>query len=575
MTPAHAEPAPAAATPANAPVMRRCGGTACPPGTCDHDGDLRRHAGGPGPATAPASVHQVLGTSGAPLDDGVRADLEPRFGHDFSQVRVHADTSAAASAQAVGAHAYTVGNHIAFAAGSYAPDTPDGRKLIAHELTHVVQQSGTPSAPAASLTVGSVDDPAEDEAERVATAVSEGHGAGPVGSAPARVSKQDDGGTPDAGVTTDAGAGSAAGGTPDAGPAPTGPSSGPGGTPDAGPDGGPPASGGPGPVGGGGAAPPPNLLRVEVENQREAITFPVPSNLGAAGRQHWVTIAGTRPDVTFRAVFDRAVAPGDPSVAGLTWESTPAGELAAGADALHTTTSVPTARKTVVRAVLGATRAEANLWAVFVAVRSNGTAMAAPVRAATRLELTGNASFVGTVHPRTIITDADHPALEGANTINPPGGTNICGNALAGGADHRWDMSRQRRLNNVGAPAVDAALMAQSATPCLYNESPYPAAQEEGNDDANPADETNDPYANGGTLTSTDNPTRFFFDVAGADGDTMERRLQFREFARLEFNNTWWKVSHFVPWRVHYRAIRTAGQWQDNGSVADDTNAGF
>lgn len=91
--------------------------------------------------TAPASVHAALGGAGAPLSPGVREDMERRIGHDFSRVRVHAGTAAEQSARDVGANAYAVGPNIVFGADQYAPSTARGRRLIAHELTHVVQQS--------------------------------------------------------------------------------------------------------------------------------------------------------------------------------------------------------------------------------------------------------------------------------------------------------------------------------------------------------------------------------------------------------------------------------------------------
>jgi hypothetical protein len=68
--------------------------------------------------------------------------MEPRFGHDFSRVRIHSDAKAAESARAFGARAFTVGTDIAFAEGEYRPDTKAGQQLLAHELTHTVQQSG-------------------------------------------------------------------------------------------------------------------------------------------------------------------------------------------------------------------------------------------------------------------------------------------------------------------------------------------------------------------------------------------------------------------------------------------------
>lgn len=91
-------------------------------------------------AEAPPIVHDVLNSPGRSLDSATRAFFEPRFGHDFGQVRVHCDDRAAESARVVSAHAYTVGHHIVFGAGRFAPSTSAGRRLIAHELTHVVQQ---------------------------------------------------------------------------------------------------------------------------------------------------------------------------------------------------------------------------------------------------------------------------------------------------------------------------------------------------------------------------------------------------------------------------------------------------
>ena len=93
-----------------------------------------------GTATAPPIVHEVLASSGRPLDTATRAFFEPRFGHDFGNVRVHTDEKAAASARSVDAEAYTVGNNIVFGEGRYAPTGIAGRELIAHEMTHAVQQ---------------------------------------------------------------------------------------------------------------------------------------------------------------------------------------------------------------------------------------------------------------------------------------------------------------------------------------------------------------------------------------------------------------------------------------------------
>jgi len=92
------------------------------------------------PQTAPASVDRVLAGSGRPMESALRQDMEQRFGHDFSQVRVHSGGGAEQSARDVDAKAYTSGHNIVFGEGGFSPATQEGRRLIAHELTHVVQQ---------------------------------------------------------------------------------------------------------------------------------------------------------------------------------------------------------------------------------------------------------------------------------------------------------------------------------------------------------------------------------------------------------------------------------------------------
>ena len=92
-------------------------------------------------SAAPASVDRVLTTPGDQLDRPLRQDMEQRFNHDFSQVRVHTGPAAERSAGEIGANAYTVGHHIVFGRNQFAPNVHIGRRLLAHELTHVVQQS--------------------------------------------------------------------------------------------------------------------------------------------------------------------------------------------------------------------------------------------------------------------------------------------------------------------------------------------------------------------------------------------------------------------------------------------------
>lgn len=128
------DPTSSPALTADARTMRRtCAG-------CAEDEKLARKETGAGTATsgaAPGIVHDVLAAPARPLDAGARAFFEPRFGHDFSGVRLHDDARAAESARAVGALGYTVGEHIVFADGQAGQ-----RAVLAHELAHVVQQSG-------------------------------------------------------------------------------------------------------------------------------------------------------------------------------------------------------------------------------------------------------------------------------------------------------------------------------------------------------------------------------------------------------------------------------------------------
>lgn len=128
-------------------VQRQCaacaaGGRPCP--ACDEERSITvsRKAQSAAVGDAPASVHSVIRSPGQPLAASTRAFFEPRFGQDLSHVRVHTDSDASQSARDVNALAYTVGSHVVFDAGCYAPGASDGQRLLAHELTHVMQQSG-------------------------------------------------------------------------------------------------------------------------------------------------------------------------------------------------------------------------------------------------------------------------------------------------------------------------------------------------------------------------------------------------------------------------------------------------
>lgn len=143
---------------------------------------LQRHGNGAGASNGvPSIVNRALMAPGHSLDAQTRGFMEPRFGHDFSSVRVHTDSLAGESARSVNALAYTLGSHVVFGAGQYAPHSAAGRRLLAHELTHVVQQRGQEHSlqgkgdPAtgneSALTIGQPADSLEREADRVSAAV--------------------------------------------------------------------------------------------------------------------------------------------------------------------------------------------------------------------------------------------------------------------------------------------------------------------------------------------------------------------------------------------------------------------
>jgi len=144
-----ASPSAQPSSPTPNPGLQRCScATSSAGASCEEckskAAELQREStGSPATGFAPPIVHEALGSSGQPLDSATRSFMEPRFGHDLSGVRVHTGAAAAESARAVNASAYTVRQDIVFDDGQYAPHTHTGRRLLAHELTHVMQQSAS------------------------------------------------------------------------------------------------------------------------------------------------------------------------------------------------------------------------------------------------------------------------------------------------------------------------------------------------------------------------------------------------------------------------------------------------
>jgi hypothetical protein len=146
----------------------------------------------------PSLVKQVVGSGGgSPLDRDTRGFMESRIGADFGNVRVHTDSRASESAKSVQAYAYTVGNDVVFQSGKYQPESDSGKRMLAHELTHVVQQrsgpvAGTPAPGGINVShpSDSFEQAAESSADRV---MSSGQAAATVSAAPASVQREADG----------------------------------------------------------------------------------------------------------------------------------------------------------------------------------------------------------------------------------------------------------------------------------------------------------------------------------------------------------------------------------------------
>lgn len=145
--------------------------------------------------TEPSPVKGVVGKGGGqPLEASTRSMMESRLGQDFADVRVHTDAAASTSAQAVQAHAYTVGSDVVFQGDQYAPGTDSGQRMLAHELTHVVQQrsgpvDGTPAA--GGIQISDPSDRFEREAEATADRVMAGEPAGPEAGGGSSVQRQE------------------------------------------------------------------------------------------------------------------------------------------------------------------------------------------------------------------------------------------------------------------------------------------------------------------------------------------------------------------------------------------------
>lgn len=156
-------------------------------------GTLQRAETSPGAVeSVPPIVHDVLDSPGQPLDQESRSFFEPRFGRDFSRVRVHTDAKADDSAKAVNAKAYTVGQNLVFQDGQFTPGSSGGKQLLAHELAHVAQQSGSTAQSTSGLRVDAAGSPAERQADAASEAALRGSGPANIAAAPTMISRTPD-----------------------------------------------------------------------------------------------------------------------------------------------------------------------------------------------------------------------------------------------------------------------------------------------------------------------------------------------------------------------------------------------
>jgi hypothetical protein len=278
------------------------------------------------------------------------------------------------------------------------------------------------------------------------------------------------------------------------------------------------------------------------------------NSVGDPNILHFVTPKATG-DITLTANIN----PNTPETRNaITWE----GAAQDAANPLRATISRATAARHIVRIRIGGQVCkELRAWVVWSSLASSGTTGPATTFGGTlpnqvNTQVSAAINWAATIMPSEVVTDADRPDLAGANTSNPPGsGTSTLGGLdLSGGVNAHWDISRRIRqryfINGVE----------QSVTGIRAQIAAYPADGRIGNDDGSTGDEDNDPYSTPGmgALTSIDTPVCSFTFSELNVGDTIELRIQFGEFARLELDGTWHRISDFANWRLHINIVKVS-----------------
>lgn len=342
-----------------------------------------------------------------------------------------------------------------------------------------------------------------------------------------------------------------------------------------------------------------NILYVDNVNVEglDPESHKIPSNKYAEnimGKEHIVCVKDTG-DIVIYGSFNRGLPV--PALNKVTWECSNATitSPAYGTGPVNRLTaklsSATAGQFPVTMKLDGKTVWEGVVWVVWATGVSNNR----PLEIAEREDVTSYISadwdFEFTIQPIAVVADSDHPDLSGSNAENPPGGEKlhlIDNDPLSEGVDKKWDVSRQSR-SKVFNPFLYPKSQLSEIQGTYYDNQPiaidipdlFPDNPAEGNDDSATNDEINDPYnsAHSGKLSSVDNPCCVMKNATGKTMDTFEERYQFREFARVELNGVWYRVSDYVRWRVHYkferRYVGGGSIWCNNGSDQAQNNDGF
>jgi hypothetical protein len=342
----------------------------------------------------------------------------------------------------------------------------------------------------------------------------------------------------------------------------------------------------------------PGDLTLQLLNENSAenvtvlgITAVGATRIAAVGNQnvlHFVTPKAGGTTVTLRATVSPSHAL---AAAAISWEvakRNPTNPLEA------TVPGFPEARHVVrIKKADGTVLQEVRVWVIWCTItgkpdhdshNDSKLVFERPTDGGRALELAVRWTFFHWIQPAAIVTEPDRPALQGPQVSPvPQTRTNLNGVSLAGGATLKWDASRQIRSKMIDPRGV---------TPTVEDapQDDYPDDDAEGNDDIHVGDEDNNPYPNpdgtarrrpGGPVVnpayvwSSDRPRLELEHAWGESGSTVERRLHFREFTRLELGGKWFRVSDFFLWRFHVKFRHNATRWQNDNSVTEANNDDF